>query len=238
MTPKWLVLSATALAAVAALQGAASAQSGQRSYQVSTFDSVTAAGPNNVIVAVGGRASVRAKGPADVLDKMEVVVEDGELEIRPRREYRDNYRWRDQSKATFYVTAPRLNEAAIAGSGDMKIDRIDGDRFAGAIAGSGNLDIASLRVSRASFSIAGSGDLSARGSVSEADLSIAGSGNINVREVALRRASVSIAGSGDVDLHASDTVNASIIGSGNVAVAGTARCSVSRMGSGRVACAR
>lgn len=244
MTDKWMIVSAAVLStAVLTIGGvAANAQSGasssQRSYQVGAFDSVTAAGPNNVVVTVGGGTSVRAEGPADILDRMEVVVEDGDLEIRPRREFRNNYRWNDSRKATFYVSAPRLNAAAIAGSGDMRIDRIVGDKFSGSIAGSGNLDVASLRVSNAHLSIAGSGDLSARGSANRSHLSIAGSGNLKVRDVASRNASVSIAGSGNVDLNAAETADISIVGSGDVDVAGTARCSVSRIGGGAVRCGR
>lgn len=219
-----------------AQQPAASA--GQRSYQVGAFDSVSAAGPHNVIVTVGAAASVRAEGPADLLDRMEVVVEDGDLEIRPKREFRNNYRWDDRRRATFYVTAPRLEAASVAGSGDMKVDRVEGERFKGAVAGSGNLDVASLRVSSASFSIAGSGDVSARGSAGRSDLSIAGSGNLKLGQLASRTAAVRIAGSGNADLNAADTVSVSIIGSGDVAVAGTARCSVTKIGGGSVRCSR
>ena len=228
---------AAAVAAAALAQGGASGST-QRSYPVLAFDSVSSAGPHNVIVTVGGAPSFRAVGPADLLNRVEVVVEDGDLEIRPKREFRNNFRWGNQPRSTFYVTAPALKAAAVAGSGDMKIDRVQGDRFSGSIAGSGNISVASLRVSNGSFSIAGSGDLSARGTAGELDLSVAGSGDLHLREVAARRASVSIAGSGNVDLNASETVKVSIIGSGDVSVAGTARCTVSKMGSGRVNCAR
>ena len=228
-----LACSAAAFAEQSEAQG-----STQRSYQVGSFDSVTAAGPHTVIVTVGGAASVRAEGPADLLDRMEVVVEDGELEIRPRREFPNNYRWEDDRRLTFHVAAPRLEAAAVAGSGDMKVDRVEGGDFSGSVAGSGNLDVASLRVSSARFTIAGSGDLSARGSAARSDLTIAGSGNLKLAQLASRTASVSIAGSGNADLNAGDSVNVSIIGSGDVAVSGTARCSVTKMGSGSVLCGR
>jgi len=240
MTHRMMIAAAALLgagsAAAYAQQGAASA--GQRSYQVRAFDSVSAAGPHNVIVTVGGAASVRAQGSAEALDKMEVVVEGGDLKIRPRREFRNNYRWADKQRATFYVTAPRLDSAAVAGSGDMRVDRVEGERFNGAIAGSGSLDVASLRVSKASLSIAGSGDLSARGSAARSDLSIAGSGNLKLGRLSSRTASLSIAGSGNADLNAAETVNVSIIGSGDVTVAGGARCSVSKIGGGNVRCGR
>lgn len=235
MARRWMVLSAAALSATIALQAAAFAQAA-RSYQVGRFESVSAAGPNNVVVTVGGAASVRAEGQAEILDRMEVVVEDGDLEIRPRREFRNNFRWGNQPRATFYVTVPALRSAAVAGSGDMKIDRVEGDRFSGAIAGSGNLEVASLRVSKANFAIAGSGDLSARGSAGESDLSIAGSGNLKLGQLSSRKASVSIAGSGNAEINAAETADVSIIGSGDVTVSGTADCSVSKMGSGSVRC--
>lgn len=242
MADKWIMVSSVLLSAAVLAVGSSAANAqgsgSQRAYQVGPFDSVSAVGPSNVIVTVGGDTSVRAEGPADLLDRMEVVVEDGDLEIRPRREFRNNYRWDERRKATFYVAAPALKAAAVAGSGDMKIDRVEGDRFSGSVAGSGNLDIASLRVSTARFSIAGSGDLSARGSAAQSDHTIAGSGNLRLGQLASRSASVSIAGSGNVDLNAAETVKVSMIGSGDVTVAGTARCSVSRIGSGSVRCSR
>jgi hypothetical protein len=226
------------LGGVAANAQQPAASSAQRSYQVGAFDSLSSAGPHNVVVTVGGAASVRAQGPADILDKMEVVVDGRRLEIRPRREFRNDHRWNDQRRATFYVNAPSLRAASVAGSGDMSIDRVDGDLFTGAIAGSGNLDVRSLRVSSARLSIAGSGDLSARGSAGRSDLSIAGSGNLKLGQLASRNASVSIAGSGNAALNATDAVKVSIVGSGDVAVGGTARCSVSKIGGGSVRCAR
>lgn len=232
-----VALAGWAAAAVAQGNDAPSAgPSVQRSYDVGSFDSVSAAGPHRVIVAVGGARSVRAAGPADILDKMEVVVEEGDLEIRPKREYRRNYDWRNVPPATFYVTAPLLKAAAVAGSGDMSIDRIEGDRFSGAVAGSGNLDIGSLRVADAQLSIAGSGDIIAKGSAGRANVSVAGSGNVRTGQVSARTAAVSIVGSGDVDLQAAESVDVSIIGGGDVTVSGPAKCSVSRMGSGQVRC--
>jgi hypothetical protein len=208
----------------------------QRAYEVGAFDSIGAAGPHRVIVAVGGRHSVRAEGPADVLQKMEVVVEKGDVQIRPRREYRRNYNWRNERPATFYVTAPLIKSVSLAGSGDMSIDRVEGQGFSASVAGSGNLDIASLRVADADLSVAGSGDIVARGSARRANVSVAGSGNIRTGQVAARTASVSVVGSGDVELNAAETVSVSIIGGGDVNVSGPARCTVSRMGGGKVRC--
>jgi hypothetical protein len=228
-----------AVCAVAlALPQAGSAQAGAvaRNYPVGVFDSIGVAGSNLVIVHVGGAPAVSATGPAEILDKMEVVVERGELQIRPRRQFRDHFEWNDLKRATFTVTAPRLNAASLAGSGEMRVDRAEGSKFAASVAGSGNLHIATMRVQQADFSMAGSGNIIAHGSAGRADLSVAGSGNVRTRGVAVRNASVSIAGSGTAEVTAEDTANVSIIGSGTADIAGRARCSVSRIGSGHAHC--
>src|SRR3546814_8733155 len=54
---------------------------------------------------------------------------------------------------TVYVTTPILAGAAIGGSGDMRIDAVEGGSFSASIGGSGDMDIASLRVRSADFSI-------------------------------------------------------------------------------------
>jgi hypothetical protein len=207
-----------------------------RSNRVSGFDKVAAAGPNHVIVHVGSRSSVTASGPAATLDRMEVVVEHGSLQIRPRREFRNRSDWHRLAPATYTVTLPRMTAASLAGSGDMRVDRAVGDRFEASVAGSGNLVIAALRVARAAFSTAGSGNLVARGSATRVDLSVAGSGSVRARGVTSRTASVSIAGSGDAELTAKDSAAVSIVGSGDATIAGGARCQVTRIGSGHARC--
>jgi hypothetical protein len=225
--------------ALATCGGAALGQAGiiDRSYRVGSFDGVGAVGANQVVVHVGGATSVTARGPAETLDKMEVVVEHGSLQIRPRREFRDHFDWRGLKPATYTVTLPRLTAASLAGSGDMRVDRVEGNRFDASVAGSGTLDIAALRVTKAAFSMAGSGNLAARGSATRADLSVAGSGNVKARGVTARTAAVSIAGSGNAELTAKDSVNVSIVGSGDADISGGAHCTVSRIGSGRAHCA-
>lgn len=232
------LMAALALTACGGAALAAQPAAVERSYRVGPFHKVAAAGANLVIVRVGGAPSVRATGPAETLDKMEVVVDREGLQIRPRREFSRNFDWRGLRPATYTVTLPRLTDASLAGSGDMRIDHAEGDRFAASVAGSGNLDVATLRVARANFSMAGSGNLSARGSATRADLSVAGSGNVRARGLTSRTAAVSIAGSGTAELTARETADVSIIGSGDAEIAGGARCTVSRIGSGRAHCGR
>lgn len=236
---KLLIGSVTAAALGGALAAASSVSAEQKRYEVAGFDSVSQVGPNNVVIQVGPTASVRAEGSQEALDLMKVVVENGELKILPKRERRDwghGEDWDNVEPATFYITLPRLEAAAMVGSGDMTVDRIAGDRFSASVAGSAKVDIASLSAADVSLSVAGSGEVNAHGAVDRLQVSVAGSGKVQAHELASNSASVSIAGSGNVDLTVKDTARVSTVGSGDVAIAGGALCTVSSFGSGQTRC--
>lgn len=229
-----LVLAGACSAIAQTNQVQASGQRGQRSFDIGAFESVALQGPHNVVVRVGGPASVRAEGDTAALDILDIRVENGRLVVGTQR----GWSWRGSEGAvTVHVTTPALSGAAIGGSGDMRIDRVQADRFAASIGGSGDMEIGALQTREADFSIAGSGGIRATGTAEAADLSIAGSGGMALDGLQTRRASISIMGSGDVTLQASEAVSGSIMGSGDINVRGAARCTVSRMGSGSVNCA-
>lgn len=235
-----ILVSTAALAAcgmTADAQEGGSGETGRRNFNVGAFDSVGLAGSHDVIVAVGGAPSVRAEGDPQVLEKLDIRVEGSTLRIGTER----GFSWspgfmRNRRPVTVYVTVPSLAAAAVAGSGDIKIDKVEGDRFKGAVAGSGDLQIASMRVGEAEFSVAGSGDVRAAGSAGRLTAKVAGSGDLHLTGLTSQQAEVSIAGSGDVRASATRTANVSLMGSGNVTIAGGAQCSVKKRGSGDVSC--
>lgn len=205
-----------------------------RNYQVGAFDKLAVSGPYEVNVVSGGAPGISAKGGSNLLDETEVVVENGTLKIRPKKRGGIHFNWHD-GKAVFTVNAAALHGAAIAGSGDINVDKVAGD-FDGDVAGSGGLKLASVAGGKIKLSIAGSGGIDAAGRADSVDLSIAGSGDIRAGGLTSRTADVSIAGSGNVAANASDTAAVSIMGSGDVAISGGAKCSVSKAGSGNVRC--
>ena len=192
-------------------------------------------GSDNVIVRVGPAESVNATGPEKILERLKVEVVNGELRIG--RESKWNVGWSsDHDPVVITVTLPRLRGASVAGSGDMKVDRVQATSFDGSVAGSGNLAIGALQADAATLSIAGSGDASAAGQAKSLDISIAGSGDVAAQGLKAERAKISIAGSGDVRAEVTGEADVSILGSGDVTLTGSPRCRVSKMGSGDVNC--
>ena len=222
------------LLAVSAAALATAAQAEVRNFPASGFDRVESAGPWEVSIVTGKAASVRAEGASDDLDRMEIEVHGGRLEIGSKRHL--GWKWSRTGKVHVTVTMPSLRGISLAGSGDVSVDRTSAKAFSASIAGSGDLRIGSLAADSASFDIAGSGGITASGKCGSTSVSIAGSGNVSIPQLLCKSLKADIAGSGDIAAHASDTAKVSIVGSGDVIVAGGAKCSVSKMGSGSARC--
>ena len=209
-----------------------------RSYQVGNFQQIEVAGPYEVEVRTGGNPGVSARGSEKLLEHTTVEVEGDKLVIRPERQGGwFHFGWSSRGNAHFTVTVPQLSGATIAGSGDIRVDRVAGEKFEGTVAGSGGIDVAAMDVQQLKLSIAGSGGVKAgAGKTQSAEYDIAGSGDLDAGAVQAQQLKVSIAGSGGVKAHASGTADVSIVGSGDVEVSGGAKCNVSKQGSGDVRC--
>jgi len=208
-----------------------------RNYQVGNFQQIEVAGPYDVQVRTGANPSVSARGSEKLLERTTVEVKGDKLIIHPERSHNwFNFGWSTHGKARFAVTVPKLSGATIAGSGDINVDRVQGDSFEGTVAGSGGILVGNLDVQSLKLAIAGSGGVKGSGKAKSAQYDIAGSGGIDGAGIMTEQAKVSIAGSGDVKAHATGTADVSIMGSGDVDISGGAKCTVSKTGSGDVRC--
>jgi hypothetical protein len=207
-----------------------------KTYQLADFDEVSTSGPQDVVIMLGDKFEVRSEGSPESLALLEPVVVDGKLTIQPR----DGFNWNRNAgrlePATFYVTLPRLDGVAIAGSGEVSVLQLKGEKFDGSIAGSGELSLEGIDVDEADFSINGSGNVSASGKARQTRVNINGQGEVEAGGLLSQLASIAIGGSGEVAMTVVDEAKVSITGSGEVDISGPGRCSVTRYGSGEVRC--
>jgi hypothetical protein len=213
-------------------------QNVRRDFQVGAFQKIGLAGSTDVVVTIGGAASVRAEGDKKAIDRLDIRVENGELRIGTKSH--EGWTWdfggSHHNRVTVYVTAPSLAGASVAGSGDMRIDKIAGNDFEASVGGSGDMNVASLQVTQARFSIAGSGDIKAAGKAQQANITVAGSGDFIAGGLEIGNATVSVVGSGDITARATQNADVTVMGSGDVTLSGSAKCNVHKMGSGDVRC--
>lgn len=206
-----------------------------KTYQVTAFDQISTSGPQDVVVTSGDTLAVRAEGSSEALAQLEATVENGRLLIRPKEGFFWG-NWGMLDDVTFYVTAPKLKKVVMAGSGEIRIDKIEGDSFEGTVGGPGEISIGALKVDEADFTVAGSGNLIAEGTARDTHVTVAGSGEVQADGLRSQTASISIGASGNVALTVDKDAQVSITGSGDVDISGPGRCSVTRMGSGEVRC--
>jgi len=209
----------------------------QRDFPVAgAFDKIALSGSPDVVVTVGGAASVRAEGDSAMLDRLEIVNENGQLRIGLRDSSGHWFSWGSHRGLTIHVTMPALAAASVTGSGEMRIDRVQGPAFAGAVTGSGDMSIANLTADQASFTLTGSGDITAAGTARQTTASLNGSGDLRLAQLQAEAATVALAGSGDIGIRATQTATVELRGSGDITIAGPARCTISKSGSGDVRC--
>ncbi|WP_404373846.1 head GIN domain-containing protein [Sphingomonas sp. MMS24-J45] len=207
-----------------------------RTYAVSDFSALALRGSDDVDVRVGTGFSVRAEGPSKELDKVKIERVGDTLRIG--RHNRNGFSWGSSDNIKVYVTMPRIVGATVAGSGNMTVDRVEGQRFTIDAAGSGNLTVAMLAVREAKVSIAGSGDITLKGSADRLSVDVAGSGDVNAANVKAAGAAVNVLGSGSVRAEVNGQASVSMMGSGDVDLGKGATCSISKMGSGEVKCGK
>jgi hypothetical protein len=200
------------------------------------FDRIALSGSPDVVVTVGGPASVRAEGDQETLDRLEITNQNGELQIGLRSTSGNWFSWGHHGGLTVHVTLPALAGASVTGSGDMRIDRVQGPRFAGSITGSGDMEVGNVAVGEASFAVTGSGGITAAGTAQQATGSVTGSGDLHLDRLEAANATLAVAGSGDIGIRATQTAAIELRGSGDVTVAGPARCTISKSGSGDAHC--
>ena len=209
-----------------------------RNFTVGQFDRIEVSGPYQVDVRTGSAPSVSATGGEKLIERMVVEVRDGSLRIHPRKEEgRMNIQWGNRGHVEVHVTVPSLRGAEIAGSGDVRIDRVQADSFEAAIRGSGDIQIETVQAKSLAASVSGSGDIrAASGTAENVDLRIGGSGDINTQGVTAQSAAATIMGSGNINARATDTATVRIMGSGDVEISGGAKCTVENKGAGSFRC--
>jgi hypothetical protein len=176
---------------------------------VAEFKRISAAGSMDVACKIGAPRSVEVTADDNLLQYVTTEVKDGTLEIGTKP---GSYHFTKGLKVA--VTTPELEKLSIAGSSDVEVSGLAGQRF--------------------SASIAGSGDLHATGRVDSLEASVAGSGALKLADLETREAKVHIAGSGDARVHATETLDVKIAGSGDVIYRGDPKVTRSIAGSGNV----
>ena len=208
----------------------------EQTRSVSGFNGVSSAGPFRVHIIMGNTESVKLNIDAEYIDKVETVVENGNLAIRFKKSESGWSHSYNLHTADVTVTAKSLSSLVNSGSGSITVDgAISSDDFKAILSGSGTINAPSVKVSNElNARISGSGSINIGGSSASVNAQISGSGEIKAKEFSTQDATITISGSGSVYVKADKQLTANLVGSGNVYYAGNAQTNTHKVGSGTV----
>jgi hypothetical protein len=192
---------------------------------VAAFSAIELAGPYHVVIDAQAKPALELSGERKQLAEVETVVRGDTLVVRPvqRNGFFFNFGKRRET-VTVRIGAAALKRLTVAGSGDVEIDRISGDRFT--LAGTGPGDVhASGAVRQLTVTSSGSGDLELQHlKAADVELTMNGPGDVQLADVG-GTLSAQVGGSGDLEADGlrAGKVTARMRGPGNVKLSGSAR---------------
>jgi hypothetical protein len=181
--------------------------------EVASFDRIDVTGGIRVEVVRGGRPAVTVHGRKDVINRVDTTVAGGRLRVAVHD--RGIVIGGDpMNDVVVRVTAPRLADVQIEGSGDI--------------------DLGGVTTHSLHFAITGAGDVTARGAVDTLAVVIHGAGDADFSRLAARDARVEIHGAAGVQLDVSERLDVEIQGAGDVRYTGRPRVTKTIHGAGDV----
>lgn len=247
-----ILLCATLVLAVIATFAA----NGKKDYIVGNFTGIQLTGSPTIIVTQGKTTSVKAEGPQELIDLLEIKVDGKDLIVKQKSKSKIRFFGRnnmDNNYVKVYVEVPSLQTLSISGSGDiivkegMKWDSSTSMSISGSgdievalvnteslnlyLKGSGDIDIKTVKVKYLDATVSGSGDIEVRNTdASTVKAYVKGSGDIDFKAGKAKQAEYKVSGSGDIHAHnlKVDQVNAEVSGSGDI------RCQAKQSISGKV----
>jgi hypothetical protein len=201
---------------------------------VTGFTRLIVQGPLDVVVRAADADRVVVHADDNIAPLIETTLLGSTLVVGVRAGA--SFRTRTDPKVR--VQARQLAGVVLRGSGDVRVDRVEGDVFEATLQGSGDIVVDSARVKAVAVSIAGNGDVRIKGAADSLGVVLDGSGDVHCADLPARQAAVRIAGSGDVRVHATEELKVDIDGSGDVRYRGAPRITKSIRGSGSVTALR
>lgn len=198
---------------------------------LSDFRNISLSGAGELQIERGDLFSVSVTGESNIIDLHEFRVSNETLII----ELRDGINCVDPREPfEIFVTMPVLEEAVLAGSGNIfSEDAFEGNQCLAEVIGSGNINL-NFVVEEAALEVIGSGNITMTGSVTDLEVLIAGSGNVAAFAFPSQFCSVTISGSGNCEVEVEQELGVVISGSGNVRYRGNPVINSQISGSGTV----
>lgn len=176
------------VAAILAFTGMAAAQETSRTFDLSGFNRINVGAAIDIEVEVGPDYSVIVREPDGNFERLDVEVENGELELRRRGV--DLFGSRNAPRYSATVTTPALERMIVSTGSDARVSGVDSESF----------DIISSTGS----------DLVISGRCGVLSANISTGADLNARALECRVVDINMSTGADADVFASERIDANI----------------------------
>lgn len=210
-----------------------------QSIEITDYDNLSVEGGTILVdyTQTDTPSSLQIKTDQNIFEKYEFKMEENELKIRPKKEFRNRTNFKPTE---FVVTTNSRSLKKVAGAGNVTFNAnspIQGEKFEAEMAGSGAIQLNDSAIfNKLKVEIAGSGEFKGMkinagemegdiagsntfnlgGNIRKATFSIAGSGRVNAFDCTIDSLECNIAGSGDITATVTTIIQADIMGSGTI----------------------
>ncbi len=220
--------------ALLALSVPVAADARDRTVMLTSFDRVRVEGPFDVTLTTGKGAGGVLSGDDRASDGVNMRVEGRTLIVSAGANGWGGYPGDARGQVKVRVTTPMLRAAAVAGGGQLRIDRMRSQSVDLSVAGAGALAVAAIEADQLNATMNGTGVLTLGGTAGRARFTNSGTGAIDAGKLVARDLIVMSQGMGSGAFNARHTADISAMGLGSIAVSGSAKCTI--RGPGPVAC--
>lgn len=205
----------------------------RKEFSIADYDKIELSSFYNIVYEQkeSSSPSLEIEIDKNLLEYLEVVVDDGELNIKTANESAIK-----PSKFTVYTSSKNLKEISLRGAGNIKAEnKVSVPELNIKLYGTGSIDFNDLEVDTIKCSVNGAGNIKLAGKGNSATLKVPGAGNINAKEFVLEDAEASVSGVGNIDVYATNRLKARVSGVGSIKYKGSPEdISTSKSGIGSI----
>jgi len=182
-----------------AFSAAAGAHAADQVRAAAPFSSISVQGPISVTVDAGAAQSLTVRGSDKFVQGLVSEVVDGELRLRMR----DKHFNTSSGDQRILITLPALHAFSAEGAGEIKLNKIRGERLDVSYRGAGSMDI--------------------NGAVKSFRMKAEGVGQVDAKALIADNADIQFQGVGDVQVYARERLDAVVQGMGSLRYYGKPR---------------
>jgi hypothetical protein len=201
------------------------------------FNSLHFKGIGEVFLFQGDICKLQMEGDQERLEKVTAEVNDGILTITYPSDLADgtDIKWTDnEQRLRFYVTLKHLTTLDLAGAGDIRAEKFQGENLSLAHSGAGLIALKGLCYRELDICHSGLGEIELEGEAQIQNVELTGEGGYQAENLRTQAANVSLVGEGSARIWVEADLNANISGAGSIEVQGAPNVKETNSGLGKI----